>query len=77
MGDRAKYTLVTEGTRVPVPGGKTIDELLGEEVTLEAGQVLWVESGVTVHYTNPFEEESEYYALCIPAFTPERVGRVE
>lgn len=47
----------------------------GQELTVEAGQTLWVEPGIRVHYSNPFAEESEYYALCIPAFTPERAGR--
>ena len=117
----SSYRLVTEPSRVPVPGGKLIEELFGrvttgtdrfslahmvappgwaeppqtpsfgeltiqlrgrthisidgEPVVLEAGHAVWVEPGVTVHYTNPFEEESEYYALCLPAFTPERAGR--
>jgi mannose-6-phosphate isomerase-like protein (cupin superfamily) len=49
----------------------------GEELVVEAGQTLWVEAGTRVHYDNPFDEESEYYALCIPAFTPERANRDE
>jgi quercetin dioxygenase-like cupin family protein len=47
----------------------------GEPVVLEAGQSLWVEAGTTVHYGNPFEEEAEYYALCLPAFAPELAHR--
>ena len=119
----ANYLHVTEATTIPVPGGKTIDEIIGRvntdsdrfslahmvaprgwaeppqtpefgeltimvrgkmqvevdgtPVILEAGHTLWVEAGATVHYTNPFEEESEYYALCLPAFTPERAHRHE
>ncbi len=117
----AKYRLVTEVTRVPVPGGKLIEEIFGhantgtdqfslahmvappgweeapqtpsfgeltlvlrgrmraevdgEEVTVGPGQVLWTEPGVTVVYSNPFDEESEYYAFCLPAFTVERARR--
>ena len=120
------YRLVTNPTRVPVPGGKLIEELFGqaatgtdrfslahmvappgwtepaqtprfgeltvqlrgrmqisiggidgEVVVLEPGHAVWVEPDVTVLYSNPFEQESEYYALCLPAFTPERAGREE
>ena len=117
------YRLVTDAARIPVPGGKLIEELFGrvatgterfslahmvapggwaeppqrpsfgeltvmlrgrmrievgedsEPVILEPGHALWVEPGVRVHYSNPYEEESEYYALCLPAFSPEAAGR--
>ncbi|MDH3255188.1 MAG: cupin domain-containing protein [Acidobacteriota bacterium] len=115
------YTLVTQPSRVPVPGGKLIEELFGrvntgtdtfslahmvapagwseppqtpsfgeltlvvrgrmrievagEALVVEAGQALWVEPGARVHYRNPFDEDSEYYAFCLPAFTPERARR--
>ena len=49
----------------------------GDEVTLEPGHALWVEPGTRVHYSNPFDEESEYYALCLPAFSPELAAREE
>lgn len=110
------YRLVERGTRVPVQGGKTIEELFGrvhtgteafslarmvapggwsepaqspefgeltimlrgrlriavgdDEVELAAGQALWTEPGATVRYRNPFDEECEYYAVCVPAFSP-------
>lgn len=115
------YRLVERGTRVPVPGGKTIEELFGrvhtgsedfslahmvapggwsepaqtpefgeltivvrgrlriaigdDEVELGAGQALWTEPGNTVRYRNPFAEECEYWALCIPAFSLELAHR--
>ena len=28
-----------------------------------------------VHFGNPFDEEAEYYAICIPAFSPELANR--
>ncbi len=119
----SKYTIVKEGTMVPVPGGKKIEEIFGrvhtgnedfslahmiapprwaeppqspdfgeltimvrgalrisvdgEDVELRAGQSMWVEGGATVHYRNDFDEEAEYYAICIPAFSLELANRHE
>jgi mannose-6-phosphate isomerase-like protein (cupin superfamily) len=110
----ADYTLVTEATRIFVPGGKLIEELFGRvntktddvsvahmvappgwsepaqtpefaEITimvrgrmrvqigdatleLKAGHAIRTEPGVRVHYANPYDEPSEYYAICLPAF---------
>ena len=110
------YRLVTSPTRIPVPGGKLIEELFGrvntgtekfslahmvappgwgeplqapefgeltlmvrgrmrvevaeESLELKAGQALWIEPGVRVRYSNPYPEESEYFAVCLPAFSP-------
>ena len=117
------YNLITTFSRVPVPGDKLIEEIVGrvntgtdrfslahmvapaawseppqtpefaeltlvvrgrleievdgERLVVAAGQALWVEPGATVRYANPFGDESEYYALCLPAFTPERARRHE
>jgi hypothetical protein len=122
------YRLVERPTRIPVPGGKLIEEFFGRvntgtdafslahmvappgwdepaqrpefgELTLMvrgslcievgeaegerkklelcAGQAFWVEPGVRVHYSNPYGQECEYYALCLPAFSPERAHRQE
>ena len=49
----------------------------GEEIELRAGQSLWVEPNATVHYRNPFDDEAEYYAICLPAFSPELAHREE
>ena len=40
-------------------------------------QAIVVEAGVPVRYSNPFDEESEYFAVCAPAFAPELAGREE
>ena len=48
-----------------------------EEVELRAGQSLWVEPGTTVHYRNDFDDEAEYYAICLPAFSLELAHRHE
>jgi mannose-6-phosphate isomerase-like protein (cupin superfamily) len=115
------YRLATAGTRIPVPGGKLIEELFGrvntgsedfglahrvappgrgepaqtpsfgeltvmvrgrmqaeiggETVVLSAGQALWAEPDQHVRYSNPFDEESEHFAVCIPAFSPELARR--
>ncbi|MBZ4496720.1 cupin [Dermacoccus sp. Tok2021] len=112
--------LLTTPVRIPVPGGKIIDEHVGvastgeravsvahmkapagwdepaqtpqfDEVTLvlagqvrveheggtlevEAGQSVVTRAGERVRYTvGP--DGAEYVAVCLPAFTPETVGR--
>ena len=115
------YRLVTSATRIPVPGGKLIEELFGrvntgtdafslahmvappgwgepaqtpafgeltvmvrgrmriemdgETVEIGPGQAIWTEPGTKVRYGNPFSEESEYFAVCIPAFSPDLARR--
>jgi mannose-6-phosphate isomerase-like protein (cupin superfamily) len=117
----ADYTHVKQATRIPVPGGKLIEEIFGkvntqtddlslahmvappgwaepaqtpefaeitlmvrgrmkietggELVELTAGQAIRIEAGVKVRYSNPYEEESEYYAICLPAFSIDTVNR--
>lgn len=67
--DFDEYTLVIRGRkRVETPKG-TYD--------LNAGESLYIPRGTRVRYSNPFEEETEYVSLCVPAFSPERVQREE
>jgi len=119
--------LIPAPTRIPVPGGKVIDEYVGrvnsgtesvsvaymqappgwsepaqtpqfDEITLvlrgmvradvpakgggtktldvRAGQALLTRAGETVRYSTG-EEETEYVAICLPAFSPETVNREE
>ena len=123
-----RYRIVREPARIPVPGGKVIDELFGlvntgtdefslahmvapagwtepaqtptfgeltimvrgaltieigdagdpdsvDTVVLEAGHALWVEPDVTVRYANRSDAPCEYFALCMPAFHPDRARR--
>lgn len=65
--DFGELTLVVRG-RLEIEVGE-------ERIVVSAGHALWVDPGVRVHYRNPFEEESEYYAFCLPAFSPELAGR--
>ena len=115
------YRLLQTRVRIPVPGGKLIEEIAGRASTghdafslahmvappgwgeepqtpefgeltvmvrgrmrvevggdtleVAAPQSIWIEPGVPVRYSNPFAEESEYFALCVPAFTVERARR--
>jgi mannose-6-phosphate isomerase-like protein (cupin superfamily) len=50
-------------------------EVEGEEVILEAGQTFLVKQGARVQYSNPFEEETEYWSVCVPAFDINTVNR--
>lgn len=40
-----------------------------------AGQAVLVRAGERVRYATPGPEGAEYIAVCLPAFTPERVNR--
>ena len=117
----ARYTIVSDPTRIPVPGGKVIEEYFGrvrtrtdafslahmiappgwsepaqtprfgeltimvrgtmrieidgETIELAAGAAIWIEPDVRVRYANPGPGESEYFAVCIPAFAPDLARR--
>ena len=55
--------------------GRKMAEIDGEEVILETGQTLLVKQGARVKYSNPFEEETEYWSICVPAFDINTVHR--
>jgi len=59
-----------------VRGRKQI-EIDGKIVTLKVGESLLVRKGARVRYSNPFEEEAEYWSVCIPAFSADLVNREE
>ena len=40
-----------------------------------AGQAIIVKAGEWVQYSSPSPEGAEYFAVCIPAFSPETVHR--
>lgn len=65
------------GELTAVLRGRYRIEVDGETIDLAAGHALWVEPGVTVRHSNPFDEECEYYALCLPAFAPDLAHREE
>ncbi len=49
----------------------------GEKIILEAGQSIKIEKNTRVQYSNPFEEECEYIAICTPAFSIDLANREE
>ena len=62
-----EYTLVLKGSiRVEHEGGQT---------DVAAGQAILTSAGERIRYSTL--EECEYVAVCLPAFTPDRVQREE
>lgn len=57
--------------------GKKQFEIDGETLVLEAGQSILIEKGSRIRYSNPFDAECEYIAICLPAFSMELVHREE
>ena len=57
--------------------GKKQFEIDGEIKVLEAGQSILIQKGARVRYSNPFDSECEYIAICLPAFSMELVNREE
>lgn len=57
--------------------GRLRVEVDGDRVVVAAGEAIWTPAGLRVHFSNPFDEESEYYAICWPAFSPELANREE
>ena len=50
---------------------------MNETIILEAGQSIKIEKNIRVQYSNPFKEECEYIAICLPAFTVDKANREE
>jgi len=57
-----------------VRGRKKI-EIDGEMIILQVGESLMVRKGARVRYSNPFDEEAEYWSVCVPAFSIDLVNR--
>jgi len=57
--------------------GKKQLNIDGEIVVLEAGQSIKVCKGIRIQYSNPFDDECEYLAVCTPAFSIGLVNREE
>jgi mannose-6-phosphate isomerase-like protein (cupin superfamily) len=62
-----EYTVVLQG--------KLHVRLQDKELDVEAGQAIIVEAGEWVQYSTPSPEGAEYFAVCIPAFSPDAVHR--
>lgn len=48
-----------------------------EVVELNTGEVLKISKGVKVQYSNPYQDPAEYWSVCLPAFSINRVNREE
>ncbi|WP_435263220.1 cupin domain-containing protein [Tenacibaculum sp. nBUS_03] len=55
--------------------GKKQFNIDGDIVVLKAGQSIKIEKNVRVQYSNPFDSECEYLAICLPAFSMSLVNR--
>lgn len=64
-----EYTVVLKGLLRVHTSEKTVDIHAGEAVILSAGE--WVQ------YSTPGPDGAEYIAVCLPAFSPEKVHRDE
>lgn len=64
-----EFTVVVKGTL----------KVEHEDGALEvsAGQAVITHAGEWVRYSTPGEEGAEYFAVCLPAFSPETVNRDE
>lgn len=58
-----------------VISGKKQFELDGEVLTLAAGEAIMVKAGTRVRYSNPFDEPTSYWSVCMPAFSIDSVNR--
>jgi mannose-6-phosphate isomerase-like protein (cupin superfamily) len=57
--------------------GRKQFEVDGDLIELGAGESLLIKAGARVRYSNPFDEEVEYWSICVPAFTMDSVNREE
>lgn len=48
-----------------------------EKVILESGQSIKIQKHTRIQYANPFDQECEYLAICLPAFSIDAVHREE
>jgi len=67
--DFEEYTYIISGKKQFIIDGETL--------VLEAGESIKIEKNVRVQYSNPFDEECEYIAVCLPAFSVDLVHREE
>ena len=62
-----EYTLVLRGTLHVATKSGTFDVLAGKAIIITKGE--WVQ------YSSPEPEGAEYIAVCLPAFSPDKVHR--
>lgn len=62
-----EYTFIIKGKKQFVIDGDTI--------VLNVGESIHIKKDARVQYSNPFDEPCEYLAVCMPAFSIEKVNR--
>ena len=62
-----EYTYIIKGKKQFI-----IDD---ETIVLETGQAIKINKNVRVQYSNPFDKPCEYLAICLPAFSLDKVNR--
>lgn len=62
-----EYTYIIKGKKQFI-----IDD---ETIILESGQSIKIEKNTRVQYSNPFDMECKYIAVCLPAFSIDLVNR--
>lgn len=60
-----------------VIGGTLHVQFRDEELDIAAGQAVIAPKGQWVRYSSPGPDGAEYFAVCIPAFSPDTVHRDE
>lgn len=60
-----------------VTKGKKEIEIDGEKVEVNAGESILIKAGARIRYANPYDHETEYWSICIPAFDFNAVHREE
>lgn len=55
--------------------GKKQFNIEGKNLVLKAGESIQIKKNTRVQYSNPFEEECEYLAICMPAFSLDTTNR--
>lgn len=58
-----------------VSRGRKMVEVDGEQIIINPGHSILVKKGARVRYSNPFEEECEYWCICLPAFSMDTANR--
>ena len=64
-----EYTYIIKGKKQFIIDGETI--------VLNAGESIKIDKDTRVQYSNPFADECEYLAVCLPAFSMDLVNREE
>ena len=49
----------------------------GSTITVDTGESIAVKAGEWVQYSTPHPQGADYIAVCVPAFSPEKVNRDE